>query len=216
VPAPGEIVGQELVKWHIADGTPVQEPRRSMTLREIEALRVNYRIPSVVTLRPLKDGELATDPPAGWVAVHEHQFKCGLTLPLHPWVQRILSDLDLAVGQITPNMWKQLLGMYVLWDMSGNGWPTFDEVLSFYKLTYSSKRYCSGTVSMSGRGRSVVSKLPTSTVYWRNTVCLAGGKWECSEGVELRKFVPRTFRPIGCNLFPLICILVLFALLTVL
>lgn len=38
VPPPGEIVGQELVKWHLADGTPVQEPRRSMTPREIEVL----------------------------------------------------------------------------------------------------------------------------------------------------------------------------------
>ena len=83
-PPPGEIVGQELVKWHLADGTPVQEPRRSMTPREIEVLRANYRIPTDVVLRPLKDGELATNPPAGWVAVHEHQFKCGLSLPLHP------------------------------------------------------------------------------------------------------------------------------------
>ena len=172
-----------------------------MIPREIEALRLNYRIPSDVLLRPLRDGELATNPPAVWVAVHEHQFKCGLTLPLHPWVQRILSDLDLAVGQITPNMWKQLLGTYVVWEMAGNGWPTLDEVLSFYKLAYSGKRYCSGTVSFAGRGRSVVSKLPTSTVDWRNTVCLASGRWECGEGVELRKFMPRAFRPIGCHLF---------------
>lgn len=141
-----------------------------MTPREIEASRVNYRIPSDVALPPLKDGELATNPPAGWMTVHENQFKCGMILPLHPWVQRILSGLDLVVGQITPNMWKQLLGMYMVWEMSGNGWHTFDEVLSFYKLTYSSKRYCSGTVSMSGWGRSVVSKLPTSTVDWRTTV----------------------------------------------
>jgi hypothetical protein len=26
VPPPGELVGQELVKWHLGDGTPVQEP----------------------------------------------------------------------------------------------------------------------------------------------------------------------------------------------
>jgi hypothetical protein len=96
-------------------------------------------------------------------------------------------------------MWKQLLGMFVLWELSGNGWPTVDEVLSFYKLAYSSKRYCSGTVSFSGRGRSVVTKLPTSTVDWRVTVCFAGGRWEGAEGVELGRFVPRTFRPIGCN-----------------
>lgn len=171
-------------------------------------LQANYRIPKDVTLRPLKDGELATNPPGGWVAVHEQQFKCGLTLPLHPWVQHNLSMLNLAVGQVLPNIWKQLLGMYVVWVMSSNEWPTLDEVLSFYKLTYSSKRYCSGTVSMSGRGRFVVAQLPTSTV------CLAGGNWECSRGTELKKFVPGTFKPIGCEclcarpfLSPFLCLL---------
>jgi hypothetical protein len=190
-----------------------------MTQEEIEVLRVNYRIPVGVTLRPVKSGELATSPPNGWVAVHEQQFKCGLTLPLHPWVQRILSALNLAVGQVTPNMWRQLLGMYVVWEMSGNGWPTVDEVLSFYKLTYSSKRYCSGTVSMAGRGRSVVTELPTSTVDWRTTVCLAGGSWEGGEGASLGKFVPRVFKPIGCECLdpvPFIRLLILVVLLIVL
>lgn len=90
VPPPGEIIGQQLVKWHLTDGTPVQTPRRFMTLREIDPLRVNYRIPSYVLLWPLKDKELATNPLDGWMAVHEHQFKCCLTLLLHPWVQQIL------------------------------------------------------------------------------------------------------------------------------
>lgn len=55
IPPPEEIIGQELVKWHLADGTPIQEPRRSMNLKEIDALRANYRIPSSVLLQPLKD-----------------------------------------------------------------------------------------------------------------------------------------------------------------
>ena len=35
VPPPGEIVGQELVKWYLGDGTPVQEPKRSMLAKEM-------------------------------------------------------------------------------------------------------------------------------------------------------------------------------------
>lgn len=168
-----------------------------MTEKEIAAMRHKYRIPEGVLLRPLRNGELATNPPRGWVAVHEHQLKCGLSLPLHPWVQSILSALDIAVGQVTPNMWKQMLGTYVIWELSGNGWPTYDEILSLYRLSYSTKRFCSGTVTLSSRGKSIVTKLPTSTVNWRSTVCLAGGWWE-SEGGELRKNVPGTFKPIGC------------------
>lgn len=125
------------MRWYLADGTPVQEPRRSITPEEIDLLRANYRILSVVQLRPLEAGESATDPPAGWVAVHEHQFKCGLMLSLHPWVQQTLSALNVVVGQVTHNMWKQLLGMYVIWDLSGLEWLTYDEVVSSYKLAYS-------------------------------------------------------------------------------
>ena len=149
-------------------------------------------------MRPLKEGELATKPPHGWVAVHQHQFKCGLSHPLHPWVQSILSALNVAIGQVTPNMWKQLLGLFIIWDLAGNGWPTYDEVLSCYKLSYSTKRFCSGTVTMGSRGRSIVTKLPTSTVNWRSSVCLVGGLWE-GEGGQLRKKVPGTFKPIGCE-----------------
>lgn len=170
-----------------------------MTGKEIAAMRHKYRIPENILLRPLADGELATNPPCGWVAVHEHQFKCGLSLPLHPWVQNILSALGVAIGQVTPNMWKQLLGMFVIWELSGNGWPTYDEVVSLYKLSYSTKRFCSGAVTLSSRGRSVVTKLPTSTVNWRSAVCLAGGRWE-SEGGVLRMRVPGTFKPIGCGI----------------
>ena len=94
-----------------------------MTTKEIDAMRHKFRIPGDIPLRPLKEGELATDPPRGWVAVHEHQFKCGLSLLLHPWVQSTLSGLNVAIGQVTPNMWKQLLGLFVIWELSGNGWP---------------------------------------------------------------------------------------------
>lgn len=206
----GEIAGKELIKWHLSDGLPVQEAGRSMTAKEIGAMRHKYRVPEEVLLRPLRDGELATDPPRGWVAVHEHQLKCGLSLPLHPWVQSILSALNIAIGQVTPNMWKQMLGMYVIWELSGNGWPTYDEVLSLYRLSYSTKRFCSGTVTLSSRGKSIVTKLPTSTVSWRSTVCLAGGKWE-SEGGDLRKNVPGTFKPIGCAVaLPLLFVRYLF------
>lgn len=193
----GEIVGQELVKWYLSYGLPVQEPGRSMTTKEMEAMRHKYCIPESVLLRPLNEGELATSPPLGWVAVHEHQFKCGLSLPLHPWVQSTLLVLNVAIGQVTPNIWKQLLGLYVIWELLGNGWPTYDDVLSLYQLSYSINRFCSGAVTLKSRGKSIVTQLPTSTVNWRSTVCLAGGWWG-SEGGEVRKTVQETFQTIGC------------------
>lgn len=185
------------MKWHLSDGLPVQDPGRSMTTKEIVAMRHKYRIPESVLLRPLNKGELATSSPLGWVAVHEHQFMCGLSLPLHPWVQSTLSVLNVAIGHMTQNMWKQLLGLYIIRELLGNGWPTFDEVLSLYRLSYSTKRFCSGAVTLNSRGKSIVTQLPTSTVNWRSTVCLACGRWKSEHG-EVRKTVPGTFQPIGC------------------
>lgn len=74
-----------------------------MTAKEVQNFREDWIIPSSVMLRPLAQGELATRPPPGWVAVHEHIFKHGFTLPLPRWVQYVLCALKLASGQVGPN-----------------------------------------------------------------------------------------------------------------
>jgi hypothetical protein len=108
-------------RWRLDEGVWVEEPGRSMTTAEIQKMRKDWIIPSTVMLRPLAEGELATRPPKGWVCVHEHMFKHGFTLPLPGWVQYMLCALRLAPGQIGPNAWRQLLGMYTLWHLTGQG-----------------------------------------------------------------------------------------------
>lgn len=44
----GEIVRKELVRWHLSDGLPVKEAGRSMTEKEIAAMRHKYRIPGEI------------------------------------------------------------------------------------------------------------------------------------------------------------------------
>lgn len=102
-------------------------------------------------LRPLEEGEVATRPPASWVAVHESMFKHGFTLPLPGWVQYIMCALRLAPGQIGPNAWRQLLGMYMLWHLSEHGWPTHNEVFACYKVLYSTKKGCSEIVNLNAQ-----------------------------------------------------------------
>ena len=148
-------------------------------------------------LRPLEEGEVATRPPPSWVAVNESMFKHGFTLPLPGWVQYILCALGLAPGQVGPNAWRQLLGMYVLWHMSGQGWPTHNEVWACYRAVYSSKKGCSGTVNLHARSYgAIVDDLPTSATNWRSSVCLAVGEWANSGFVSPSR-VPTTFRAIG-------------------
>lgn len=184
-------------KWKLDEGIFVEEPGRSMTSKEIKKLRKDWIIPSTVMLRPVEEGELASRPPPGWVAVHENMFRHGFTLPLPGWVQYILSALRLAPAQIGTNAWRQLLGMYVLWHLSGQGWPTHNEVFACYKAMYSMKKGCSGTVTLHARAfGAIVEDLPTSAANWRSTVCFAGGEWDNS-GFDAPGRVSTTFQPIG-------------------
>ena len=188
-------------KWRLDEGVWVEEPGRSMTSKEIQKLRKDWIIPATVLLRPLGEDELATRPPAGWVAVHESMFKHGFILPLPGWVQYVLCALGLAPGQVGPNAWRQLLGMFVLWHLSGHGWPTHNEVMTCYLAKYSSKKGCSGTVNLHARALgAIVDDLPTSASNWRSTVCMAGGEWANSGFVSPSR-VPTTFQPIGPTLF---------------
>lgn len=187
-------------KWKLDEGVFVEEPGRSMTSKEIKKFRKDWIIPSTVLLRPVEEEELASRPPPGWVAVHENMFRHGFTLPLPGWVQYILSALRLAPAQIGTNAWRQLLGMYTLWQLSGQGWPTHNEVFACYKAMYSTKKGCSGTVTLHARAfGAIVEDLPTSAANWRSTVCFAGGEWDNS-GFEPPGRVPTTFQPIGRNL----------------
>lgn len=187
-------------KWKLDEGVWVDEPARSMTVDEVRKLRKDWLIPGSVTLRPLEEGESATRPPPGLIAVHEAMFKQGFTLPLPGWVQYILSVLKFPPAQISMNAWRQLLGMYLLWHFSGQGWPTYNEVLACYRPSYSTKKDCGGTVVLNGRTVGpVVEDLPSSQKYWRGTVCFAGGQWEYESAVPPGR-VPTSFQPIGLTL----------------
>ena len=74
-----------------------------MTVKKIQKFRKDWIIPSTVMLRPLEEGEVATRPPPGWVAVHQSMFKHGFTLPLPGWVQYVLCALGLDPGQVGLN-----------------------------------------------------------------------------------------------------------------
>ena len=103
-----------------------------MTAKEIQRFCKDWINLSTVMLCPLEKGEVATRPPPGWVAVHEGMFKHRFTLPLPGWVQYIFCALGLAPGQVGLNAWRQLLGIYVMWHLSGQGWSTHNEVYACY------------------------------------------------------------------------------------
>ncbi|CAL9005338.1 unnamed protein product, partial [Prunus brigantina] len=89
-------------------GVPVGVPlpkKNMMSLYELESLKVYYAIPECVGLRLPIPAEAARYPPEGCVMVFSAMYKHGLRLPLHPWVQMMLSRLGYAPGQYHPNFW---------------------------------------------------------------------------------------------------------------
>lgn len=148
-------------KWRLNEGVWVEEPDRSINSKEIEKFRKDKIILSTVMLSPLEEGEVVTLPPAGLVTVYKNMFKHGYTLSLPGCVQYILCALGLAPGQIRPNAWRKFLGMYVFTPFR-HGWPMYNEVLTCYKVMYSMKNGCSGTVNLHSRAfGAIVVDLPT-------------------------------------------------------
>ncbi|CAL2237944.1 unnamed protein product [Prunus armeniaca] len=90
-------------------GVPIGVPlpkKNMMSLYDLESLKVDYAIPDCVGLRLPIPTEAARYPPEGCVMVFSAMYKHGLRLPLHPWVQMMLSRLGYAPGvQATWQLW---------------------------------------------------------------------------------------------------------------
>ncbi|CAL2246887.1 unnamed protein product [Prunus armeniaca] len=95
-------------------GVPLSK-RNMMSLYDLESLKVDYAILDYVGLRLPIPTEVVRYPPEGCVMVFSAMYKHGKRLPLHPWVQMMLSRLGYAPGQYNPNFWSILHGVYIAW-----------------------------------------------------------------------------------------------------
>ena len=75
-----------------------------------------------------------TRPPRGYVTLFLESFKLELRCPLQLYFARILNGLNLAPGQLNPNGWRVLSGLFILWDRCCQSEPTVDEVKYLYQL----------------------------------------------------------------------------------
>ncbi|KAL6185494.1 hypothetical protein ACLB2K_041627 [Fragaria x ananassa] len=62
----------------------------------------------------LQEGVKFWDPPGNFTLVYEYQLRYGLMFPLPPFVQYTLACLHVALGQVTPNMKRQILVLIIL------------------------------------------------------------------------------------------------------
>ena len=103
--------------------------------KQLEALRQSCSIPRSVGMRLVHHEELSSEPPKGHVMFYTQiLLTLGVKLPLHPWLQRMLSFIGYALGQLYPSFWDTLIGFYIIWMECGLGEPSFHQWRYCYKM----------------------------------------------------------------------------------
>ncbi|KAB2603703.1 hypothetical protein D8674_004708 [Pyrus ussuriensis x Pyrus communis] len=89
--------------------------------------------------------KLPFEPPKGHVMFYTQiLLTLGVKLPLHPWLQRMLSFIGYASGQLNPGFWDTLIGFYIIWMECGLSEPSFHQWRYCYKMR--PMKACSGYV----------------------------------------------------------------------
>ena len=101
-------------------------------VEELVELRTGYNIPDSIPLRIPGKNDTPSRPPRGYVTLFLESFKFGMRLPLQPYFVQKLSGLNLALGQLKPNGWRVLSGLFILWDRCYQSEPTVDKVKHMY------------------------------------------------------------------------------------
>ncbi|KAM1466991.1 hypothetical protein ACFX2I_032137 [Malus domestica] len=84
--------------------------------KQLEALRQSCSIPRSVGMRLVHHEELSSEPPKGHVMFYTQiLLTLGVKLPLHSWLQRMLSFIGYVPGQLYPGFWDTLIGFYIIW-----------------------------------------------------------------------------------------------------
>ena len=185
--------------------------------RELSKYRKRYDIPSSVVLIPSGD-RAVWNPPSGAVAIYGSMFGCGVTLPLQPFIARFLADAKIAPAQLSPNSYRILMALAVMWKSMGRRSPTPREIRHFYVLRQSGHGgtyYLQSTAveswipeGVSNAGQVEISSdkkkigfiwgFPTSNKRWKNSWFFAGGEWGRNNEADPRRNlrasrVPRHF-----------------------
>ncbi|KAM0966191.1 hypothetical protein ACFX2C_021990 [Malus domestica] len=165
--------------------------------KQLEALRRSCSIPRNVGIRLVRCEELPSEPPKGHVMFYTQTLvTLGVNLPLHLWLQRMLSFIGYALGQLNLGFWDTLIGFYIIWMECGLGEPSFHQWRYCYKMR--PVKACTGYAECACRSERerVVFYKRKAYCTWKKRWCFLYNDWEYDKGVTLERRVPTHFQTI--------------------
>lgn len=121
----------------LAGGRPVYTVdyfTSAVTSLFLATLREEFRIPPDVELLVPGEGDLPSQPPPGYVALSAEYFRAGLRLPLHPYLRRALTRLNVAPMQLNTNAYHILTSCFILWTKNFIAKRSFRAFQNLYRM----------------------------------------------------------------------------------
>ncbi|CAN6680775.1 unnamed protein product [Malus baccata var. baccata] len=131
-------------------------------------------------MRLVHHEKLSSEPPKGHVMFYTQiLLTLGVKLPLHLWLQRMLSFIGYAPRQLYLGFWDTLIWFYIIWMECGLACTGYAEC-----------------ACRSERERIVFGK---KNVYctWKNRWCFLYNDWEYAKGVTPKRRVPTHFQTVA-------------------
>ncbi|CAN6726259.1 unnamed protein product [Malus baccata var. baccata] len=128
-------------------------------------------------MRLVHHEELSSEPPKGHVMFYTQiLLTLRVKLPLHLWLQRMLSFIGYAPGQLYPGFWDTLIEFYIIWMECGLACIGYAECACW------SEREC------------IVFGKKKAYCTWKNRWCFLYNDWEYAKGVKPERCVPTHFQ----------------------
>ena len=99
------------------------------------------------------------------VCFFEVAFENGLSLPLHPFMKRVLQHFNVCPSQLSPNFWGILVGLLVIFRDSGLDIPSIALLLDFFSVKESAEGFL--YISKLSNAKLIILDLPSSHKYWK-------------------------------------------------
>ncbi|GMN32892.1 hypothetical protein TIFTF001_048225 [Ficus carica] len=141
----------------------------------LAALRRDFQIPAEVDLRVPDENDLPSRPPPGYISFYAEYFRAGLRLPLHPFLRRALTRLNVAPAQLNANAYRILVGCFILWAKNFATELPFRAFQNLYRMK--SAPSLVGSYYFQGFKGTFVAKCPDSDKQFKHLWFYAGGRW---------------------------------------